>query len=383
MKGTEYQAHRWPTAHVPSDRTSEAGKDAIVRFIDVNKTYDGNSLVVDNLNLDVQRGEFLTLLGASGSGKTSSLMMVAGFETPTSGDILLNGRSITRLPAHKRNIGVVFQNYALFPHMTVEKNLAFPLEARRMPRVEIGRRIAHILEMVQLAGYAERQIGQLSGGQQQRVALARVLVFDPTLVLMDEPLGALDRQLREAMQYEIKKIHGAVGVSILYVTHDQDEALTMSDRIAVLNKGRIEQVATPPDLYERPASAFVAGFVGENNCLNGRIKSIDGDICTIETQWGLVRAIAANSGPIGTPTIWSVRPERTRVNPASGTVDNRFGGLIKAVNYLGDHIRMQVTLGQRDDFILKIPNSQDVFGIAVGETATIGWLARDCRALRP
>jgi putative spermidine/putrescine transport system ATP-binding protein len=310
-------------------------------------------------------------------------MMIAGFETPTSGDILLNDRSITRLPAHKRNIGVVFQNYALFPHMTVEKNLAFPLEARGMSRVEISKRIAHILEMVQLAGYAQRRIGQLSGGQQQRVALARALIFDPVLVLMDEPLGALDRQLREAMQYEIKKIHGALGVSIVYVTHDQDEALTMSDRIAVLNKGRIEQIATPPDLYERPASAFVAGFVGENNCLNGRIKSIDGDICTIETPWGLVRAIAENAGPIATPTIWSVRPERTRINPAPGTVDNQFEALIKAVNYLGDHIRMQVMLGQQDDFILKIQNNQDVFGIAVGETATVGWLARDCRALRP
>ena len=278
-------------------------KDTIVSFVGVNKTYDGRSLVVEDLNLDIHRGEFLTLLGSSGSGKTSSLMMVAGFEKPTSGDILLNGKSITHLPTYRRNIGIVFQNYALFPHMTVEQNLAFPLEARRMPKVDIEKKIARILNIVQLKGYKQRKTNQLSGGQQQRVALARALIFDPTLVLMDEPLGALDRQLRETMQYEIKHIHKTLRLSVIYVTHDQDEALTMSDRIAVLEKGRIEQVAEPSNLYERPMTAFVAKFVGENNCMPGRITSLEKDFCVIETSWGLVRAIAANVGPVGSATI--------------------------------------------------------------------------------
>lgn len=216
--------------------------DAVVNFVNVNKSYDGTSLVVDDLNLTVRRGEFLTLLGSSGSGKTSSLMMLAGFESPTSGEIFIDGKPITHVPAYKRNVGVVFQNYALFPHMAVAKNLSFPLEARGMAKSEIRQRVARMLDMIQLPGYAERRINQLSGGQQQRIALARALIFDPAVVLMDEPLGALDRQLREAMQYEIKRIHKTLGLTIVYVTHDQDEAITMSDRVAVLEKGKVEQI---------------------------------------------------------------------------------------------------------------------------------------------
>jgi putative spermidine/putrescine transport system ATP-binding protein len=356
--------------------------DTIVNFIGVNKTYDGKQLVVDNLNLEVRRGEFLTLLGASGSGKTSSLMMLAGFETPTSGEILLNGNPITRLPAHKRNIGVVFQNYALFPHMTVARNLAFPLEARRVPRDEIAARIERVLDVVQLASYGERRPNQLSGGQQQRVALARALIFDPALVLMDEPLGALDRQLREAMQYEIKHLHDALGLSVIYVTHDQGEALTMSNRIAVLNRGRIEQIAAPADLYERPATAFVAGFVGENNCMNGRIKETGGELCTVETTWGSVRAVGVNIGPAGSEAILSLRPERALLNPAPATVENLFEGFVQELTYLGDHLRMRLKIGDYESFILKLPNNSRSFGGAtVGQTIKVGWLAQDCRAL--
>src|SRR5215510_3390675 len=231
-------------------------QDNYVQFSDVQKSYDGETLVVKDLNLSIRAGEFLTLLGPSGSGKTTTLMMLAGFEVPTNGRIDLDGRPIDNVPPHKRNIGMVFQNYALFPHMTVAENLAFPLEVRRTPKAEIQSRVARALEMVQLGAYGARRPAQLSGGQQQRVALARALVFEPNLVLMDEPLGALDKQLREQMQLEIKHIHQRLGVTVVYVTHDQGEALTMSDRVAVFHDGLIQQLATPTELYERPANSF-------------------------------------------------------------------------------------------------------------------------------
>ena len=246
-----------------------AETDTLVRFIEVQKSYDGETLVVKNLNLDVARGEFLTMLGPSGSGKTTCLMMLAGFEPATHGEITLDGVPINNVPPHKRGIGMVFQNYALFPHMTVAENLAFPLQVRKMKKTEIESRVNRALDMVQLGGFGGRRPAQLSGGQQQRVAVARALVFDPALVLMDEPLGALDKQLREQMQYEIKHIHENLGVTVVYVTHDQSEALTMSNRVAVFNDGVIQQLASPDDLYERPENAFVAQFIGENNTLNG------------------------------------------------------------------------------------------------------------------
>ncbi|MGY4335213.1 ABC-type Fe3+/spermidine/putrescine transport system ATPase subunit [Bradyrhizobium sp. LM2.9] len=229
---------------------------SFVKFCNVQKTYDGETLVVKNLDLGIGKGEFLTMLGPSGSGKTTTLMMLAGFEAPTHGSILLAGRSIDKMPPHKRDIGMVFQNYALFPHMTVQENLAFPLKVRKIGKAETEERIKRVLEMVRLGAYGGRRPGQLSGGQQQRVALARALVFDPKLVLMDEPLGALDKQLREHMQLEIKHIHETLGITVVYVTHDQIEALTMSDRIAVFNEGVIQQLAAPGELYERASKCF-------------------------------------------------------------------------------------------------------------------------------
>ncbi|MCW5691982.1 MAG: ABC transporter ATP-binding protein [Pseudolabrys sp.] len=353
--------------------------EPVVRFVNVNKTYDGKALVVDDLNLSVTRGEFLTLLGSSGSGKTSSLMMVAGFEQPTSGDILLDGKPITRLPAYRRNIGVVFQNYALFPHMTVAENLAFPLQARKATKADIDKKVSRVLEIVRLTGYENRKAPQLSGGQQQRVALARALIFDPALVLMDEPLGALDRQLREAMQYEIKHIHDTLGISVIYVTHDQDEALAMSNRIVVLEKGKIEQVGTPKELYEAPASAFVAGFVGENNCMKGRVRSADGGSCAIEMPWGEVRAVTVGAAGIGRDTTWSVRPERIELNADRGGLDNLYDGVVKDVVYLGDQIRVYVTIGD-STFVLKVTNKSELAALTIGQPVKVGWRARDCRA---
>src|SRR5210317_1633185 len=280
-----------------------------VRFKHVQKSYDGEVLVVKDLNLSIGRGEFLTMLGPSGSGKTTCLMMLAGFETATHGEILLGGKPINNIPPHRRGIGMVFQNYALFPHMTVNENLAFPLKVRKMDKAETEAKVKRALEMVQMDAFGDRKPAQLSGGQQQRIALARALVFEPELVLMDEPLGALDKQLREHMQYEIKHIHESLGVTVVYVTHDQSEALTMSNRIAVFNDGIVQQLADPVTLYERPDNAFVAQFIGENNRLNGTVESVAKNIATVKLDAGdVVKALAVNVGAVGSRTTLSVRP---------------------------------------------------------------------------
>ena len=272
---------------------------AFVRFVDVQKSYDGETLVVTNLNLDIEKGEFVTMLGPSGSGKTTCLMMLAGFETATHGDIFLDGKPINNVAPHKRDIGMVFQNYALFPHMTVAENLAFPLDVRKMSKSETAERVQRALDMVELGAFGNRRPGQLSGGQQQRVAVARALVFEPKLILMDEPLGALDKQLREQMQYEIKHIHETLEVTVVYVTHDQSEALTMSNRIAVFNDGIIQQLAPPEELYELPENAFVAQFIGENNRLVGEVTDFTGKNCTVKVEDGShIEALA--DGVVGT-----------------------------------------------------------------------------------
>ncbi|RYI16662.1 MAG: ABC transporter ATP-binding protein, partial [Acetobacteraceae bacterium] len=296
--------------------TSEPRNDVFVAFEHVQKSYDGVSLVVKDLNLSIGKGEFLTMLGPSGSGKTTCLMMLAGFETATHGEIKLDGVNINQVPPHKRGIGMVFQNYALFPHMTVGENLAFPLEVRGMGKDEREAKIKRALDMVQMGAFANRRPAQLSGGQQQRIALARALVFDPKLVLMDEPLGALDKQLREHMQFEIKHLHESLGITVVYVTHDQGEALTMSDRVAVFNDGRIQQLAPPSDLYERPDNSFVAQFIGENNKLLGTIEELNGDKALVRLATGeLIDATAVNVNEKGGKTLVSIRPERVEFKP--------------------------------------------------------------------
>ncbi|MDR6632051.1 putative spermidine/putrescine transport system ATP-binding protein [Phyllobacterium sp. 1468] len=265
---------------------SHAEPDRFVEFVDVEKSYDGRTFAVTRLNMHVAKGEFLTLLGPSGSGKTTTLNMLAGFERPTNGSIFLDGQSVDRRPPYERNIGMVFQNYALFPHMTVEENVGFPLSVRKFSKADVTTRVHKALDMIQLRKFGDRRPGQLSGGQQQRVALARALVFEPTLVLMDEPLGALDKKLREHMQLEIKQLHSMLGVTIVYVTHDQSEALTMSDRVAVFNNGGIAQIGTPDNLYKKPESPFVASFIGENNTLEGVVDHITGHVCQVALKGG-------------------------------------------------------------------------------------------------
>ena len=356
--------------------------EAFVRFVNVQKTYDGETLVVKNLNLDIAKGEFVTMLGPSGSGKTTCLMMLAGFETATGGDIMLGGRSINRVAPHRRGIGMVFQNYALFPHMTVAENLAFPLQVRKKPKAEIEERVKRVLDMIQLGHLGNRRPAQLSGGQQQRVAVARALVFDPDLVLMDEPLGALDKNLREQMQYEIKHIHETIGVTVVYVTHDQSEALTMSNRIAVFDDGVIQQLAPPAELYEKPQNAFVASFIGENNQLHGRVEEIKGDRCSVRLDEGsIVQALKVNVSSVGERTTLSLRPERIVTEPERGDYPNVFEARVEELIYLGDHIRTRVSVCGSHDFIVKIPKAHTHARLAQGETVRIGWSMEDCRAL--
>ena len=355
--------------------------DPLVVFDSVQKSYDGEVLVVKDLNLKVARGEFLTMLGPSGSGKTTCLMMLAGFEPATHGEIYLDGQPINNVPPHKRGIGMVFQNYALFPHMSVAENLAFPLEVRKVEKSEIETRVKRALDMVQLGAFGDRRPAQLSGGQQQRVAVARALVFDPELVLMDEPLGALDKQLREQMQYEIKHIHENLGVTVVYVTHDQSEALTMSNRVAVFDDGIIQQLAPPDELYERPDNAFVAQFIGENNTLVGDIKEAKGDAVTVDVNGSIITALNVNTEGVGKKTTLSIRPERVALNPDEGAYPNVFKAKVEELIYLGDHIRTRASVCGDDEFVVKIANTSALASLKEGTEVTFGWKMEDCRAL--
>lgn len=350
-----------------------------VSFRKVSKNYDRQSWVVDSLSLDVHEGEFLTMLGPSGSGKTTCLMMLAGFEEVTSGEIRIRGERVNDIPPHKRGLGLVFQNYALFPHMTVAGNLAFPLQVRGMDKAEIRARVAEALEMVHLSGLGGRLPAQLSGGQQQRVALARALIFHPTLVLMDEPLGALDKQLRERMQYEIKRLHEQLGLTVIYVTHDQGEALTLSSRVAVFNEGRIQQIDAPDLIYEHPANAFTAGFIGENNLMQGALLEMDGNTCAVGTGGGgrlqgTPVGVAQGAGDV----LLAVRPERVLINP-DGDCANALDGRISDLVYLGDYMRAVVELGGGGELVAKYPNDRGKRDIEPGQMIKVGWHPEDCR----
>jgi len=353
-----------------------------VSFQHVQKTYDGENLVVKDFNLVIEPGEFVTMLGPSGSGKTTCLMMLAGFETATKGEIYIDGTPVNNLAPHKRDIGMVFQNYALFPHMTIAENLAFPLKVRKLSVEEVERKVTSVLEMVELSHVANRYPKQLSGGQQQRVALARALVFEPKLVLMDEPLGALDKQLREQMQLEIKRLHEKLGITVLYVTHDQDEALTMSDRIAVFNNGAVQQLASPTDLYESPSNAFVAQFIGENNQIQGVVSELDSHRCTVSIHDLSLNAKPVKVASVGDPTLLSVRPEKIVVEPEAGSCDNELTGLLRELIYHGDHHRLVVEIEGVGDIVVKVPNdSHGERSFVAGRQYTIGWLSQDCHAL--
>jgi putative spermidine/putrescine transport system ATP-binding protein len=316
----------------------------------------GTTPAVDGVDLDVRRGEFVTLLGPSGSGKTTTLRMVAGFTSPSGGSIEIDGQDMTSVPPYRRDVGMVFQNYALFPHMTAAQNVAFPLRMRRQPRAEIDRRVTEALRLVKLAGLGDRYPRQLSGGQQQRIALARAVVFEPRLLLMDEPLGALDRKLRESLQLEILRVSRELGATVLYVTHDQEEALVMSDRIAIFSAGRIEQLGSGEDLYDRPASLFVADFIGESNILRGTYEAdgTDGGWMTRgPSRWRVGRAAAERAAlQAGAAAALVIRPERTRivdVGDSASTDANAVAATVGEVLNLGPDTKIELMLegGQR------------------------------------
>ncbi|MDW9356872.1 polyamine ABC transporter ATP-binding protein [Sinorhizobium meliloti] len=315
--------------------------NAFIHFDKVSKAF-GAMTVVDKLDLAIEKGEFVSMLGPSGSGKTTLLMMLAGFEAPTSGSISVRGKRVDALPPYRRNMGVVFQNYALFPHMTVAENVAFPLKMRRVSRSEIVDRVGKALDMVQLGAFKDRRPIQLSGGQQQRVALARALVFEPEVVLMDEPLGALDKKLREQMQMDIRDIHHRLGLTIVFVTHDQAEALTMSDRIAIFNHGKIEQIGTPSEIYDRPATQFVAEFIGETNLLSGKVTMFENGLLGVAVEGGQQIKVATSAKyESGKHVKVSVRPERIELGPSDGP-RNELKVRVSDVVYRGDHLQVVV-----------------------------------------
>lgn len=302
----------------------------------------GALTVIEDLNLDIKKGEFISLLGPSGSGKTTLLMILAGFEKATSGSVSLDGTHIENLPPHKRGLGVVFQNYALFPHMTVAENIAFPLKMRRYSRSIIKQKVQKALDMVQLSNYGKRRPTEMSGGQQQRIALARALVFEPRVILMDEPFGALDKQLREQMQLDIRDMHKRLGLTVVFVTHDQSEALTMSDRIAVFNKGNIEQIGTPLEIYEKPKTDFVAQFIGETNLIKGIVASIDDNFIRIKINDTELKVTKINSVKLGEELAISLRPEWITLSKSPLANDNMLPGKVRDTVYRGEHTRIDV-----------------------------------------
>jgi spermidine/putrescine ABC transporter ATP-binding subunit len=357
-----------------------AGRGASVSLTDLEKKFERVN-AVDGVSLDIHSGEFLTLLGPSGSGKTTTLMMIAGFEVPTAGDIAIDGKSVVAMPPYRRNIGMVFQNYALFPHLTVEENIGFPLKQRGVAKDERSRLVGEALELVHLPGYGGRYPRQLSGGQQQRVALARAIVFKPRLLLMDEPLGALDKQLRENLQLEMRRLHADLGITFIYVTHDQEEALTMSDRIAVMNDGQVAQIGRPEDLYDRPTSRFVAGFIGESNFLPAIVRGMEDDVVVAECEGVLIRAVCPARPASGEKVTLTTRPERLRFADGSSTntatSQNRMSVTVTEAVFAGERCRYLLRAADGTPMVLKEPSSAAIRRRSVGEHAEIAWSVAD------
>jgi putative spermidine/putrescine transport system ATP-binding protein len=348
----------------------------------VEKSYDGLVNAVDNISINIAKGEFLTLLGPSGSGKTTTLVMIAGFEQPSAGEIRIDGRDLTRLKPWERNIGMVFQNYALFPHMTIEKNIGFPLKMRGISATQAKRKVNSVLELVGLGEYGQRYPRELSGGQQQRVALARGIVFDPDVLLLDEPLGALDKNLREQMQVEIKRIHREVGITMIYVTHDQTEAMTMSDSVAVFNEGRIEQIAKPLDIYHQPASRFVGEFVGDSNFFVGKAPDERSGTISLD-ELGEIRVAKSKLSSAGNCSKYDVmiRPERVQLAPNSKTNGmNIFEMKVASTVNYGNSIILLGMINGKVPIRVRVSGEQ-WFDSMEGEIVKIGWTADDAHLI--
>ncbi|MGG1663708.1 ABC transporter ATP-binding protein [Brevibacillus sp. NRS-1366] len=324
--------------------------------------YYKDFLAVDNISLSVKSGEFFTILGPSGSGKTSLLKLIAGFEETSNGHILINGKDVTKMKAYERNIGMVFQNYALFPHMTVFENVSYPLKLRKISKAVIKEKVEHILRLVDLERFGARYPHQLSGGQQQRVALARAIVFDPPLLLLDEPLAALDKNLRQKMQIELKHIQEKIGITTICVTHDQEEALTMSDRICVMNHGRIAQIDTPENLYKYPNSQFVAEFIGETNLIEGEVRSGSNEYVDVHVNDNLkikvkIPAHDSRTNWVNQKVLIAIRPENMHITTNKENYDNYFETKVEEVIYVGDSIKAKVKTSFGTELDIKVPTS--------------------------
>ncbi|HSL56517.1 MAG TPA: ABC transporter ATP-binding protein [Acidimicrobiales bacterium] len=365
-------------------RGPSTGSDAVVEIDHVSKRF-GDFVAVHEAHFSIARGEFFSMLGPSGCGKTTTLRMIAGFEQPTTGAIRLEGDDVSRTPPHKRNVNTVFQHYALFPHMSIWDNVAFGPRSKKLDRAETKRRVNELLEVVRLSDYAHRKPAQLSGGQQQRVALARALVNYPSALLLDEPLGALDLKLRQAMQLELKRIQREVNITFVYVTHDQEEALTMSDRIAVMSEGRVEQIASPTEIYAEPATVFVAGFIGQANLWRARIESFAGDTAIVEALGGRTHATEGGDDEVsgfvaGVEATLMVRPERVRVavtDPGDGAVR----ATVTDLTFQGPVVRLAAEAIDGSAIVAHVGPEAELPLLRPGDQVWVGWDATAARVL--
>ncbi len=360
-----------------------------VRLVDVTKSFGPGAVAVDHISLEVYDGEFFSLLGPSGCGKTTTLRMIGGFEEPTSGLIELQGQDVTWLPPFKRNVNTVFQNYALFPHLTIYENVAFGLRRRKVSSAEVKRRVPEMLELVELRGFDQRKPGQISGGQAQRVALARALINRPAVLLLDEPLGALDLKLRKQMQVELKRIQQEVGITFIYVTHDQEEAMTMSDRVAVMDRGRYEQLAAPQELYERPATRFVAGFLGASNLLRGQVEGVDGAYSAVRLAGSTVVRVSTALLAGRTRVDVGVRPEKIRLLETTDPVPagaNTLRGRVRSALYTGVSTQYQIDLSDASSVVVYEQNFERARTSTqwqVAEEVVLSWSPDDSFAVDP
>lgn len=346
-----------------------------VEFSTISKHF-GTSVAVADLDLQIEQGEFFSLLGPSGCGKSTTLRMLAGFVKPTTGQICVNGRNVTALPPEARDIGIVFQNYAIFPHMTVFDNIAFGLVERKLPRAEIKQKVDAALAEVGMTGFEKRYERELSGGQKQRVALARVLVIEPEILLLDEPLSALDKKMREEMKFWIKNIQKSVGITTIYVTHDQSEALTMSDRIAVMDQGRVLQIGTPVEIYEQPASRFIAEFIGESNLLDGTALDVDGAVCSIDIDGTTVtgRLTQNNAAVQGQAVTLLVRPEMIRLHSLDAREKPKLNGTVREIIYQGSVVRYRIQVGHQH-VMVEVANRPDLARLDLDDDVEVYWNA--------
>ena len=355
---------------------------ASIEIAGVSKIYDGGVRAVDAVAMDIRQGEFFSLLGPSGCGKTTTLRMIAGFEIPSGGAIRVDGADITHVPAHKRDMGMVFQNYALFPHRTVAENVAFGLRMRGLDKATIAAKVKAALAMVELSGLEDRRPAQLSGGQQQRVALARAIVIAPRVLLCDEPLGALDKKLRQQMQFELKQLQKKLGLTLVFVTHDQEEALAMSDRIAVMNGGRVEQVGTPAEIYNQPTTRFVADFIGDTNIFRGERTTTSAGGPALDVGKGLILALPPSTETQGTGVLSvALRPEKIRLSQA-GDAAASARGIVENTNFLGGAVLYRITLEGGHRVLVQQPNAGTSRLFVPGNGVTLDWTPADLVVLK-